>query len=33
MEGAKEVCRATPGPTASVLLEGLNNSGGGPEAV
>jgi len=32
-EGAKEVCRATPGPTASVLLEGLNNSGGGPEAV
>ena len=33
IEGAKEVCRATPGPTASVLLEGLNNSGGGPEAV
>ena len=33
IEGAKEVCRSTPGPTASVLLEGLNNSGGGPEAV
>lgn len=33
IEGAKEVCRATPGPTASVLLEGLNNAKGGPEAV
>lgn len=33
LEGAKDVCRATPGPTASVLLEGLNNAAGGPEAV
>lgn len=33
LEGAREVCRATPGPTASVLLEGLNNAHGGPEAV
>ena len=33
IEGAKEVCRATPGPTASVLQEGLKNAAGGPEAV
>ncbi len=33
VEGAKEVCKATPGPTASVLYEGLRNSSGGPEAV
>jgi len=33
LEGAKEVCRATPGPTASVLHEGLKNAAGGPEAV
>ncbi len=33
LEGAKEVCKATPGPTASVLYEGLRNSNGGPDAV
>lgn len=33
LEGAKEVCKSTPGPTASVLYEGLNNASGGPEAV
>jgi biopolymer transport protein ExbB len=33
IEGAKEVCKATPGPTASVLYEGLRNAGSGPEAV
>jgi len=33
MEGAKEVAKATPGPAASVLYEGLRNSAGGPEAV
>jgi biopolymer transport protein ExbB len=33
LEGAKEVCRSTQGPTASVLYEGLKNAGGGPEAV
>jgi biopolymer transport protein ExbB len=33
IEGAKEVCRSTPGPTASVLHEGLRNAAGGPEAV
>lgn len=33
LEGAKEVCRATPGPAASVLHEGLKNAAGGPEAV
>ena len=33
LEGAKELCRATPGPTASVLHEGLKNIGEGPEAV
>jgi len=33
LEGAKEVCRSTQGPAASVLYEGLKNAGGGPEAV
>lgn len=33
VEGAKEVCRSTQGPTASVLYEGLKNASDGPEAV
>ena len=33
IEGAKDIAKATPGPTASVLYEGLRNSAGGPEAV
>ena len=33
VEGAMEVCRATPGPTASVLYEGLKNVKNGPDAV
>ena len=33
IEGAKEVAKATPGPAASVLYEGLRNHSGGPEAV
>lgn len=33
MDGAKEVCRSTPGPTASILFEGLANADKGPEAV
>ena len=33
MEGAKNVAKATPGPAASVLYEGLRNAEGGPEAV
>ncbi|MBT8233926.1 MAG: MotA/TolQ/ExbB proton channel family protein [Saprospiraceae bacterium] len=33
LEGAKEVARSTPGPTASVLYEGLRNAKDGPEAV
>lgn len=33
LEGAKEVCKSTPGPTAAVLYEGLDNASGGPEAV
>ena len=33
LEGAKEVCKATPGPTASILYEGLKNANQGPEAV
>ena len=33
MEGAKEVARSTPGPTASVLYEGLRNSAGGIEST
>ena len=28
LEGAKEVCRSTPGPAASVLHEGLKNAHG-----
>lgn len=32
-EGAKEVAKATPGPAASVLYEGLRSHAGGPEAV
>lgn len=33
IEGAKDVTKATPGPAASVLYEGLRNHTGGPEAV
>ena len=33
VDGAMEVCKSTPGPTASVLYEGLRRSGEGPEAV
>ena len=33
IEGAKEVCKATPGPTASIMYEGLRNADGGAEAV
>jgi len=33
LEGAKEVARSTPGPTASILYEGLSNAHRGPEAV
>ena len=33
IEGAKEVCRSTQGPTASILYEGLRNAHDGPEAV
>lgn len=33
LEGAREVCRSTQGPTASILYEGLKNVGEGPEAV
>lgn len=33
LEGAKEVCKSTPGPAASVLYEGLRNAKNGPEAV
>lgn len=33
IEGAMEVCRATPGPTAAVLYEGLKNVKNGPDAV
>ena len=33
IEGAKEVAKSTPGPTASVLYQGLKNASGGPEAV
>lgn len=31
--GAMEVCKSTPGPTASVLYEGLKNANDGPDAV
>lgn len=33
LEGAMEVAKSTPGPTASILYEGLRNAGDGPEAV
>jgi len=33
IEGAKDVAKATPGPAASVLYEGLRSHNGGPEAV
>lgn len=33
IEGAKEICKATPGPTASILYEGLNNVDNGVEGV
>jgi len=33
VNGAMEVCKSTPGPTASILYEGLKNAGDGPEAV
>ncbi|MDX1685619.1 MAG: MotA/TolQ/ExbB proton channel family protein [Saprospiraceae bacterium] len=33
LEGAMEICRSTPGPTAAVLHEGLRHAGGGPESV
>ncbi len=33
VESAKELCKSTPGPTASVLYEGLKNTEQGPEAV
>ncbi|MBK8491172.1 MAG: MotA/TolQ/ExbB proton channel family protein [Saprospirales bacterium] len=33
VEGAKEVCKSTQGPTASILFEGLKNAPQGPEAV
>ncbi len=32
LEGAMEVARSTPGPTASILFEGLRNAPNGPEA-
>ncbi|HMQ49956.1 MAG TPA: MotA/TolQ/ExbB proton channel family protein [Saprospiraceae bacterium] len=33
VQGAMEVCKSTPGPTASVLYEGLRSASQGPEAV
>ena len=33
VDGAKEICKSTPGPTASILIEGLKNADQGPEAV
>ncbi len=33
IDGAMEVCKSTPGPTASILYEGLKNADDGPEAV
>ncbi|HFA47920.1 MAG TPA: MotA/TolQ/ExbB proton channel family protein [Bacteroidetes bacterium] len=33
VSGAMEVCKSTPGPTASVLYEGLRNAGNGADAV
>ena len=33
VSGAMELCKSTPGPTASVLYEGLRQADKGPEAV
>ena len=33
LEGAMEVAKSTPGPTASIFYEGLRNANKGPEAV
>lgn len=33
VNGAMEVCKSTPGPTASILYEGLRNANSGPDAV
>ena len=33
IEGAMEICKSTPGPTAAVIYEGLKNAKYGPEAV
>jgi biopolymer transport protein ExbB len=33
VNGAMDVCKATPGPTASILYEGLKNRDNGPEGV
>jgi biopolymer transport protein ExbB len=33
LDGAKEVCRSTPGPTASILYEGLSNAHRGADSV
>lgn len=33
LEGAKDVAKATPGPAASVIYEGLRNAASGPEGV
>ena len=33
VNGAMEICKATPGPTASILYEGLRHSGQGADAV
>lgn len=33
LDGAMEVCKATQGPTASILYEGLRSAKEGPEAV
>ena len=33
IEGAMEVCKSTPGPTATILYEGLRNHSKGPDAV
>ncbi len=33
LDGAMEVAKSTPGPTASIMYEGLRNAPNGPEAV
>ncbi len=33
LEGAKEIARSTPGPTASIMYEGLKSANQGPDAV